>query len=1234
MVFPFKNEHQDEGDRLIQSGNVKNIVFSEGTYQVEVFDPGLQETYWPFLQLTDEGKLSDSFCTCETAEKEKSCPHLVAAFLQINQEEPLHMQFHNSFWNHLCFMAFARHGAQTEEIQKKGDKEFSYLSPKNDTLFSIQIKTQKGKELLDEYLFERAVETEETSLKFSNLSSEELTLWKRGMPTQKLQYELSFWSDLAKWMMTQQLFHVSYSIDFEKTAGNLPKKVKVSFPDLAFEFYIAEVNWETIIPSLKGVTSPLKVHEFQDIHIQKMTYNADKQEIRIHAEPPKEEKVKDRKRIKVGEWEFQEGEGFFPAKMNPLLKKQVIPKRQIGEFLTSNFKIVEKYLVGTKITREKITPSYELHFDHQKNLHLSCFAFEVGDLESPEAAFFNPWMYLHGQGFYPLENLLFDQFEKVIPPEEIGDFINENKLWLNQHEGFQIHLSNVEFHLVYRFDDLKTLRFENEAQVFEGSDEIIDFGDWLYIKGKGFYKKLRARGLMKITPETEVTRSEIPQFIHANREELEQIKSFFNPRDPVEKAGLIITLDDRGRIHVEPEFIYLADYIGKKIHLLGDFVYIEEEGFSELPQSAKLPEKFRKKTVVEQQQEPYFVTVELTKLRPFITKIDRRLKKPYHLNLKVKYLQRDPKDPGKKWILDLVYETEFGEESIGTIKEGLDHHRSYAITNAGLIFFKDPRFNWLRELPEKQLGPRGESVTLTTLEWIRLRTYEDVVEPTGDSEKEKQTRALLQQMDNFEASDILNLDLLESTLRPYQEVGVKWLWFLYSFGLSGLLCDDMGLGKTHQAMALLAASHHATTQAKYFVVCPTSVIYHWEELLSRFLPTFKVVVFYGTQRTIKAFNEKADLLLTSYGTLRSEKEALSKISFDVAIFDEIQTAKNIQSQTHQALAMIQATTKIGLSGTPIENRLMELKALFDVILPGYFPSQTKYREHFINPIEKFQDKEKQLLLKRLIHPFVMRRKKSEVLEDLPEKIEEIARCSLSEEQQKLYKEAYVQSRDKLLKEMKKPGKDVPYLHVFALLNTLKQICNHPSLILKDVANYKKHQSGKWDLFVELLNETRASGQKLVVFTQYLDMMKIIEKHLKEHSIGFAAIRGSTQDRKKQIETFREDPACEVFVASLKAAGTGIDLTAASVVIHYDRWWNPAKENQATDRVHRIGQNRGVQVFKMVTKHSVEEHIHELIQKKVGLLESVVGYDDQDQVKHLDREDLLELLSQINSDIQE
>ena len=624
--------------------------------------------------------------------------------------------------------------------------------------------------------------------------------------------------------------------------------------------------------------------------------------------------------------------------------------------------------------------------------------------------------------------------------------------------------------------------------------------------------------------------------------------------------------------------------------------------------------------------------MELRRLKQFITEIDERLIPADNLRLVITDLKEREGKEGKGWEIKFTYMSGRGEEPVGTLKKALDRHAGHIMTRAGLIFLKGMRFKWLERLPKGRIRKDGTSVFLTTLEWIRLRIDEEEIVIRITGRRSRAVRKRLEALDRVEPEEKLDLSALRSVLRPYQDTGVRWLKFLHSYGLSGLLCDDMGLGKTHQAMALLASVHATGAGKKFFVVCPTSVIYHWEDLLKRFLPSFKVVVFFGTGRKLSTFAEgNADLLLTSYGVLRSEKEALSKIEFDVAVLDEMQIAKNVQSRTHQALVKIRAKMKVGLTGTPIENRLTEIKSLFDVILPGYLPSQAEYGETFVVPIEKYRDEGKRIRLQKIIHPFVLRRKKSEVLEDLPDKFEELAFCDLSDEQKKLYDQAYLRSHGTLTEELES-GNRTSRMHLFALLNKLKQICNHPALFLDDTENYAKYTSGKWDLFVELVQEARLSGQKLVVFTQYLGMMKIIGHYFTENGIGFAAIQGATKNRRMQLEKFRDNPSCEVFVASLKAAGTGIDLTSASVVIHYDRWWNPAKENQATDRVHRIGQNRGVQVFKMVTKHSVEEHIHALILKKKELLEGVVGYDDREQVKRLSREDLLVLLQAIGKDV--
>ena len=327
---------------------------------------------------------------------------------------------------------------------------------------------------------------------------------------------------------------------------------------------------------------------------------------------------------------------------------------------------------------------------------------------------------------------------------------------------------------------------------------------------------------------------------------------------------------------------------------------------------------------------------------------------------------------------------------------------------------------------------------------------------------------------------------------------------------------------------------------------------------------------------------------------------------------------------------MRASILVGLTGTPIENRLTELKSLFDLILPRYLPSDAKFKEVFIHPIERDKDPVQRELLSKAIKPFILRRKKTEVLQELPAKVEEISYCDLSDQQKKLYQELVHTYKQEIVRGGVQDNRKG--MHIFALFSKLKQVCDHPSLIIEDTADYFEHSSGKWDLFIELLQEARDSGQKVVVFTQYLKMMDIIKQYLRGQHIEYAEIRGSTRDRRGQIKKFQEDPSCEVFVASLQAAGVGIDLTAASVVIHYDRWWNPAKENQATDRVHRIGQSRGVQVFKLVTKKTIEERIHELIKKKKGLLDEVVGFDDQDAVKSLSKAEIFELFSALEEDL--
>jgi SNF2 family DNA or RNA helicase len=321
--------------------------------------------------------------------------------------------------------------------------------------------------------------------------------------------------------------------------------------------------------------------------------------------------------------------------------------------------------------------------------------------------------------------------------------------------------------------------------------------------------------------------------------------------------------------------------------------------------------------------------------------------------------------------------------------------------------------------------------------------------------------------------------------------------------------------------------------------------------------------------------------------------------------------------------------RLGLTGTPIENSLLDLHALLELGLPGYLGTRAGFRTRFADPIENADDARARDDLRRLIAPFVLRRLKRTVLDQLPEKIEDTRSCALSAQQVRLYREAIASRGSSVRAALEDPGARVPYMHIFALLSLLKQICCHPALLEKrradQIARYREHQSGKWELFVELLDESLGSGHKVVVYSQFLGMLGIMEQHLRERGVGYGKLTGATRKRGEVIARFADDPECRVFLASLQAGGVGIDLVSASVVIHYDRWWNAAREDQATDRVHRLGQTRGVQVLKLVSEGTLEEKIAALIRKRRELLNSVVGHDDNQVLKQFSRAELLELL---------
>lgn len=463
---------------------------------------------------------------------------------------------------------------------------------------------------------------------------------------------------------------------------------------------------------------------------------------------------------------------------------------------------------------------------------------------------------------------------------------------------------------------------------------------------------------------------------------------------------------------------------------------------------------------------------------------------------------------------------------------------------------------------------------------------------------------------------------LRSELRFYQRHGVDWLRFLHEHQLAGLLCDDMGLGKTHQVMAFLVwLREQRELRGGFLVVCPTSVVSHWADKLRAFAPGLSYSSYHGQQRVLPEALAPGHVLVTSYGVLRNDVTRLSNLSLAVAVFDEIQHVKNRSTATYDAAVALAADMKLGLTGTPVENSLADLKALMDVVLPGYLGSDAQFAERH----GASAGATGRVQLRRRLAPFMLRRLKQDVLHELPSKIDDLRTCTLSDDQRKLYQDVLAAKAAPLRAQLSRGDEPVPYLHVFAVLNLLKRICDHPALALGAPERYAEWASGKWELFTEILDEALASGQKVVVFSQYLGMLDIMARHLTGLGVGHAVLTGATVARGALLARFNDDPDCRVFLGSLKAGGVGIDLVAASVVVHYDRWWNAAREDQATDRVHRIGQQRAVQVFKLITRGTLEERIAHIIEDKRALMGEVVASDDPHLAKVFTREQLLELL---------
>ena len=487
--------------------------------------------------------------------------------------------------------------------------------------------------------------------------------------------------------------------------------------------------------------------------------------------------------------------------------------------------------------------------------------------------------------------------------------------------------------------------------------------------------------------------------------------------------------------------------------------------------------------------------------------------------------------------------------------------------------------------------------------------------------RDKTYRALVRSFKTVRDAEYETPAPLQNVLRPYQVYGYKWLRTLQSAGFGGILADEMGLGKTVQMISIFQADRDQGCSLPSFVVCPASLVYNWHEEIRRFAPSLTSLPLTGTaaaRRAALTGAEKPDVYITSYDLLKRDIALYEDIEFMNCVLDEAQYIKTTTAAVTKSVKLIRARHRFALTGTPIENRLSELWSIFDFLMPGFLFSHTEFERRFASPISKQKDESVTARLKAMTGPFILRRRKSEVLKDLPEKLEEVRMAHLGGEQQKLYDAQVVRIREMLAGSTLKGAERI---RILAELTRIRQICCDPSLLFEGY----RGESAKREACLDLVESAIEGGHRMLIFSQFVSLLQLLEEDLKKRGIGYYMITGSTpkETRLEYVRAFNEGDT-PVFLISQKAGGTGLNLTGADVVIHYDPWWNAAAQNQATDRTHRIGQTKQVTVFKLILKDTIEERILALQNAKADLAEAILEGSGE-SIMTMSAEELLALL---------
>ncbi|GLB26131.1 helicase [Lacrimispora xylanolytica] len=485
-------------------------------------------------------------------------------------------------------------------------------------------------------------------------------------------------------------------------------------------------------------------------------------------------------------------------------------------------------------------------------------------------------------------------------------------------------------------------------------------------------------------------------------------------------------------------------------------------------------------------------------------------------------------------------------------------------------------------------------------------------------------KAVVRGMKSVEDSDFEIPGCLDHILRGYQKTGYRWLKTLDHYGFGGILADDMGLGKTIQVIALLLDEKEKEGSARSLIVCPASLVYNWENEIHTFGPGLKVLTVTGTaaeREELLAHSHEYDVLITSYDLLKRDAVLYEGKSFRFQIIDEAQYIKNASTQSAKAVKGIEARGRFALTGTPIENRLSELWSIFDYLMPGFLFSYQRFKKEYELPIVRDQDGQALKNLHRLIGPFILRRLKKDVLKELPDKLETVVYSAFDKKQKEIYTANAYQLKKELESMEGRQGRD--NIQILAQLTRLRQICCDPHLCYGDYSG----ESAKLETCIDLVRNGVEGGHKILLFSQFTSMLEVISQRLKNEGIPYYILTGATpkEERIRMVSSFKDDEV-PLFLISLKAGGTGLNLTAADMVIHFDPWWNVAAQNQATDRAHRMGQEKQVSVFKLITKGTIEENILKLQESKKDLAEQIIT-EGTISLSNLSRDDLLGLLKE-------